>query len=140
MTNIRTLDIPKRKTNVWTKVKEFFKKYWGYFVAFVGGIISVLFLNRKRNARTQSDIEELRNKLSEYTELVRETRRANSELATELERYNNNFRLLEDKLARSGEEANYIESVNREIGEQCKELGSSIEQLRKFIEQNGATS
>lgn len=125
---------------MWTKVKEFFKKYWGYFIAFVGGIISVLFLDRKRNARAQSDIEELRNKLSEYTELVRETRRANSELATELERYNNNFRLLEDKLARSEEEANDIESVNREIGEQCTELGNSIEQLRKFIEQNGATS
>lgn len=125
---------------MWTKVKEFFKKYWGYFIAFVGGIISVLFLDRKRNARAQSDIEELRNKLSEYTELVRETRRANSELATELERYNNNFRLLEDKLARSEEGANDIESVNREIGEQCTELGNSIEQLRKFIEQNGATS
>lgn len=31
----------------WNKVRDFFKKYWGYIVMFVGGVIAVLAFKKK---------------------------------------------------------------------------------------------
>ena len=50
---------------MWTKIKAFFKKYWGYFVAFLGGVASVFLATR----RTRADFRELR---ATYAELARE--------------------------------------------------------------------
>lgn len=52
---------------MWTKIKAFFKKYWGYFVAFIGGVASVFLATR----RTRADFRELR---ATYDELAREHR------------------------------------------------------------------
>ena len=50
---------------MWTKIKAFVKKYWGYFVAFLGGVASVFLATR----RTRADFRELR---ATYDELARE--------------------------------------------------------------------
>lgn len=122
------------------KFKAWLKKSWGYIVAFVAGFASMFLLNKRRADRAQSDIEELRNKLLEYSDLVDQTGRANSELAKQLDQSTRKYNELREQLDTAAGDAGKIAEVNKSIGAECQSMGDAIEQLREFIERNATTT
>ena len=87
---------------MWQKIKEWFKKSWSYIAAFFGGIATMLLFKQRGDTRAKADIEQLRAKLQQYSELIQSTGRANKELAKQLEQLTNEYNELKKRARTNG--------------------------------------
>lgn len=124
-------------SDVWDKVKTFIKKVWGYVVAFIGGIATVLFFKQRGSTRARADIEQLRTKLQQYTELVQSTGRANQKLTKQLEQLTNEYNELRRRVNECEGDTIKLELVNDDIGRELERMEAAIGELRQFISRNG---
>lgn len=134
---IRYTIIKPRSDDVWEKVKAFFKKAWGYIVAFAGGIATVLLFKRKGDTRARADIEQLRAKLQQYTELVQSTGRANQKLTKQLEQLTNEYNKLRKRVDECEGDTVKLDLINDDIGRELERMEGAIAELRGFINRNG---
>lgn len=126
-----------RSEDVWQKIKGFFEKAWGYIAAFAGGVAAMLLIGRSRESRAQSHIDELRDKLQEYTNLVRTAGHANQRLAKQLESLTARYNTLRARTEQCNGDARELDRINGDIGDELQELGGAIAELREFIERHG---
>lgn len=122
---------------MWEKVKAFFKKAWGYIVAFFAGIAAMLLFKRSGDTRAQADIEQLRAKLQQYSELIQSTGRANKELAKQLEQLTNRYNELRQRADECEGDAVKLDLLSDDIGRELEQMEGAIGQLRDFIGRNG---
>lgn len=122
---------------MWNKIKAFFKKAWGYIVAFTGGIATMLLLKQKGDTRARADIEQLRAKLQQYTELVQSTGRANQKLTKQLEQLTNEYNKLRKRVDECEGDTVKLDLINDDIGRELKRMEGAIAELRGFINRNG---
>lgn len=122
---------------MWEKIKAFFKKAWGYIAAFIGGIAAVLLIKRGGDTRARADIEQLRAKLQQYTELVRSAGRANQKLTKQLEQLTNEYNELRKRVDECEGDSVKLELLNDDIGRELERMEGAIGQLRDFIDRNG---
>ena len=134
---IRFEIIKTRGSNVWQKIKEWFKKSWGYIVAFFGGIAAMLLFKRQGDTRARADIEQLRAKLQQYSELIQSTGRANKELAKQLEQLTNEYNELKRRVDECKGDAVKLDLISDDIGRELERMEGVIGQLREFINKNG---
>lgn len=134
---IRYMTIRLRSDDVWEKVKAFFKKAWGYIAAFAGGIATMLLLKRRGDTRARADIEQLRAKLQQYTELVQSTGRANQKLTKQLEQLTNEYNKLRKRVDECEGDTVKLDLINDDIGRELKRMEGAIAELRGFINRNG---
>lgn len=133
----RYMTIKQRSSNVWEKVKAFFKKAWGYIAAFVGGIAAMLLFKRRGDTRARADIEQLRAKLQQYTELVQSTGRANKKLTKQLEQLTNEYNELRKRVDECEDDTIKLDLINDDIGRELERMETAIGELREFIDRNG---
>lgn len=125
---------------MWEKLKEFFKKTWGFFAGVFVGFVSLLFIDRRRGSRADGDIQKLREQLEEYKQLIARAGIDNSELEGQLDIAGARIDELEDRLQSSKGDTNELERVNQDIRrEQCT-MGEAIGKLGEFIEKHGKGS
>ena len=122
---------------MWEKIKAFFKKAWGYIVAFFAGVAAMLLVKRGRDTRARADIEQLRAKLQQYSELVQSTGRANQELAKQLEQLTSEYNELRRRVDECEGDAVKLDLVSDDIGRELERMEGAIGQLRDFIDRNG---
>ena len=122
---------------MWEKIKAFFKKAWGYIAAFAGGIAAMLLVKRGGDTRARADIEQLRAKLQQYTELVRSAGRANQKLTKQLEQLTNEYNELRKRVDECEGDSVKLELLNDDIGRELRRLEGAIAGLRGFIDRNG---
>ena len=122
---------------MWEKVKAFFKKAWGYIAAFVGGIAAMLLFKRRGDTRARADIEQLRAKLQQYTELVQSTGRANKKLTKQLEQLTNEYNELRKRVDECEDDTIKLDLINDDIGRELERMETAIGELREFIDRNG---
>ena len=122
---------------MWKKVKEWFKKSWGYIAAFFGGVAAMFLLKRGGDTRARADIEQLRAKLQQYTELVQSTGRANQKLTKQLEQLTNEYNKLRKRVDECEGDAVKLDLLNDDIGRELGRLEGAIAGLRGFIDRNG---
>jgi chromosome segregation ATPase len=159
--------LPFRRYDVWKKIWEWLKEYGGYILAFIGGIASYFFIDRRGNARTDEYIATLNARLAEYEDLVERleyhtgelTRNINSMEATsgELRAENNKLRDILGTSNRDISEARHsltelrtrlesaegdidrLAEIDRELGKQSTRIDGGFQRLAEFIEKYGAT-
>lgn len=125
---------------MWTKIKEWFKKYFHWIVIPITVIISFI-CGRKSLHATHADIERLRNSLAELTEQLQEARRTIDDLRA-IERlkdteYNKLRGLIEaDRLEidRAREQVEEGRTDLDTLEQANKRLRELIEQHRKELE------
>lgn len=122
---------------MWQKIKEWFKKSWGYIAAFFGGIATMLLFKRKGDTRARADIEQLRAKLQQYSELIQSTGRANKELAKQLEQLTNEYNEFKRRVDECEGDAVKLDLISDDIGKELERMEGAIGQLREFIDRNG---
>ncbi len=122
---------------MWEKVKAFLKKAWGYIAAFFAGIAAMLLFKRSGDTRAQADIEQLRAKLQQYSELVQSTGRANQKLTKQLEQLTNEYNELRKRVDECEGDTIKLDLVNDDIGRELGRMEEAIGQLRDFIDRNG---
>lgn len=122
---------------MWEKVKAFFKKAWGYIVAFTGGIAAMLLFKHRGDTRARADIEQLRAKLQQYTELVQSTGRANKKLTKQLEQLTNEYNELRKRVDECEDDTIKLDLINDDIGRELERMETAIGELREFIDRNG---
>lgn len=125
-----------------TSFKKYFKKYWGYLVAFFGGAVSFIFFDRRRNSKLESDIEKLRDKLQEYEGLLEQARSENqlagkqlSDAVAELGRAREQEQIIRQRFEANAGTVEEIGKLNSDIAGTTESLGAGIDQLRKFIQE-----
>lgn len=134
---IRYMTTRLRSCDVWEKIKAFFKKAWGYIAAFAGGIAAVLLVKRGGDTRARADIEQLRAKLQQYTELVRSAGRANQKLTKQLEQLTNEYNELRRRVDECQGDSVKLELLNDDIGRELGRMEGAIAGLRGFLDRNG---
>lgn len=122
---------------MWEKVKVFFKKAWGYIAAFFAGVAAMLLFKRSGDTRARADIEQLRTKLQQYSELIQSTGRANQELAKQLEQLTNRYNELRRRVDECEGDAVKLDLLSDDIGRELEQMEGAIGQLRDFINRNG---
>ena len=122
---------------MWEKIKAFFKKAWGYIVAFFAGIAAMLLFKRRGDTRARADIEQLRAKLQQYSELIQSTGRANKELAKQLEQLTSEYNGLKRRVDECEGDAVKLDLISDDIGRELERMEGAIGQLREFIDRNG---
>lgn len=147
---------------MWKKIWAWLKKYGGYILAFIGGIASYFFIDRRGNARTDEYIATLNARLAEYEDLVERleyhtrelTRNISSMEATsgELRAENNKLRDILGASNRDIEQARHsltelrtrlesaegdidrLTEIDGELGEQSTRIDGGFQRLAEFIE------
>lgn len=119
------------------KVKAFFKKAWGYIAAFFAGIAAMLLLKRRGDTRARADIEQLRAKLQQYSELIQSTGRANKDLAKRLEQLTNRYNELRRRVDECEGDAVKLDLISDDIGRELEQMEGAIAGLRGFLDRNG---
>ena len=119
------------------KVKAFFKKAWGYIAAFFAGIAAMLLLKRRGDTRARADIEQLRAKLQQYSELIQSTGRANKDLAKRLEQLTNRYNELRRRVDECEGDAVKLDLISDDIGRELERMEGAIAGLRGFLDRNG---
>lgn len=122
---------------MWEKIKAFFKKAWGYIAVFFAGIAAMLLFKRRGDTRARADIEQLRAKLQQYSELVQSTGRANKELAKQLEQLTNRYNELRRRVDECKGDAVKLDLISDDIGRELERMEGAVRQLREFIDRNG---
>ena len=122
---------------MWEKIKAFFKKAWGYIAAFAGGVAAMLLIKRGGDTRARADIEQLRAKLQQYTELVRSAGRANQKLTKQLEQLTNEYNELRKRVDECEGDSVKLELLNDDIRRELGRMEGAIAGLRGFIDRNG---
>lgn len=122
---------------MWEKVKAFFEKAWGYIAAFAGGIAAMLLFKRRGDTRARADIEQLRAKLQQYTELIQSTGRANQKLTKQLEQLTKEYNELRKRADECEDDAIKLDLINDDIGRELERMEAAIGELRGFIDRNG---
>ena len=122
---------------MYEKLSNIFKKTWSFIVDILAGIVSMLFINRSRNSRAKADIEQLRDKLQEYTKLVQSTGRANQRLTKQLEQLTNEYNILRRQVDECEGNAAELDRINIDIGEELNRMEGAIAGLRDFIDKYG---
>lgn len=122
---------------MYEKLSNIFKKTWSFIVGILAGIVSMLFINRSRNSRAKADIEQLRDKLQEYTKLVQSTGRANQRLTKQLEQLTNEYNILRRQVDECEGNAAELDRINIDIGEELNRMEGAIAGLRDFIDKYG---
>lgn len=122
---------------MWEKIKAFFEEAWGYIAAFFAGVAAMLLFKRSGDTRARADIEQLRAKLQQYSELVQSTGRANQELAKQLEQLTNRYNELRRRVDECEGDTVKLDLVSDDIGRELGRMEGAIGQLRDFIDRNG---
>lgn len=124
---------------MWTKIKAFFKKYWGYFVAFIGGVASVFLATR----RTRADFRELRANLrelrAENERLIEQVNRLRAEskqasdalegLRTELELDTARFTEARGDVEQIEGDIDDLRDTNKRLREWLSKYGEAVEDI-----------
>jgi len=96
------------------KIKEFIKKYWGYFIAFAFGVIAYLGIDTARGKRIDRNISQLKSELREYELRIEQLESLNRKLA---------------------EQAKQLGGNNQQLGETIQELGELSRTSRDNLKQ-----
>jgi septal ring factor EnvC (AmiA/AmiB activator) len=142
---------------VWEKIKQFFKKYGLYILAFFSGALAYFGIDTRRRTGVDKNINQLRNELLEYQQLNQQfaerikeleqrivsaqdtgdrTAENQRELAEQIERARQNSEIIERTVANALEHANGVDTVTDELYGESEELGQAIGQLREFLEKH----
>lgn len=115
---------------MWKKIWAWLKKYGSYILAFIGGIVSYLFIDTGRNKRADEYIASLTARLEQYEELIGKLEYNIGELTnniSSMETTAGELRTENDKLR------GILESSQRDIIESRK----SLDNLRLKLESAG---
>lgn len=149
------------KLKKWFKEKfiPFIKKYWGYIVAFIGGVLLTVGFNRGGNSRARKDLELLRLELAEYGRLnkrledlskslqreIDEGRKLSDDaieenrlLREEIERSRIDLKQLEYEMDELRREADRSGEITERLSTQSGKIGEGIDRLREFLDKYGA--
>lgn len=139
------------------KIKNFFKKYWGYFVAFVVGVFAYMGIDARGNKRANANIEQLRNQLGEYKQLNQhladtieeleqrlasvkarsaEAREQHSRIKQDVEQARDDAVRIGERIDVAIEHSAGIDNVTGELQQESIELAEAIRKLGQFIEKN----
>ena len=121
------------------KNNEKLKKILGYIGTFFAGVATVVFFNYRRNNTAQSNIDQLRNKLAENEKLLDGLNNDNEQLRLQLASSRNNVNELAEQLKLAAGNVDKIKSINSGLESESTNIDRAIEQLRKFISENGKT-
>ena len=112
------------------KIKNFFKKYWSYFVTFGLGLVTYLGIDRARGTRIDRDISRLKTELREYAIRIEQLEHLNSQLRREAQILDQN----NDELDRSIQE---LDGISRESREHLRRTETALDELQISVSELG---
>lgn len=131
---------------MWNKIKTWFKKNWGYFASFVGGLVAMLFVNCGRNKNADANIQRLNDKLAEYERLLERAREENklageqlSDAVSELNSIRKSESEIRNRFEQNKSNTKELGELNTRLTDESARLDSGLERLKRFIEKNGTT-
>lgn len=146
---------------MWEKFKLYFKKYWGYIVAFILGILSYIGIDYRRTKRFDEHLSELKHKLHEYQIINEQLRTSITELEQRIESITDtseqavdNHEQLAIDIRQARENADdiakrvddtikysyTINTVTDKLSTEFEGIDSGIQQLKEFIKKYGTTN
>jgi methyl-accepting chemotaxis protein len=144
---------------VWEKIKEFFKKYWGYIASFVLGALAYISIDSRRDKRIARNIQELRDQLGHYkqinqqfadriaelteqlaniTDTSDEARTNHQSIAGEIEHARENAEQIGQRIDKALDHARNVDTITDELSRESTELTGAINKLGAFLEKYGA--
>lgn len=119
------------------KIKEFIKKYWGYFVAFTLGTVAYLGVDTARGKRIDRNISQLKSELREYAIRIEQLESLNRKLKQQTQQLGDNnqqfagtIQELDDLSKTSRGNLEQTERTIDELQVSIRELGGNTDGLR----------